>query len=55
MLYFTHHRKKQQMNNQALIAWMDELDDMIELLTDNLNELRKDLEDLTDFVEDNLD
>ena len=55
MFHFTHHRKNQQLTNQALLAWIEELDDMIELLTDNLNELRKDLEDLTDFVEDNLD
>jgi hypothetical protein len=55
MFYFTKRRKIQQMTNQAMVMWIEDLDDMIMRLDDAITELSKDLQDLTDFVEENLD
>ena len=55
MFNFTHRRKTEQLTNRAIVNWLDDLDGMIVILDAAIAELRKDLEDLTDFVEDNLD
>lgn len=55
MFYFTKRRKIQQMTNQAMVMWIEDLDDMIMRLDDAVTELSKDLADLTDFVEAELD
>ena len=48
-------RKPQHIVNQATAIWIEDLEDLIILMQNDLEELKKDLEDLTDFVEDNLD
>jgi hypothetical protein len=55
MFKYISRRKTQQTINAALADWMDDLDSLIVILDHNLTELRKDLEDLTDFVESELD
>jgi hypothetical protein len=55
MLKHIKRRKTQKTINQTMVLWIEDLDDMIVLLDHNLTELRKDLDDLIDFIEDNLD
>jgi len=55
MFNFIKRRKTQKTINKAIVDWLDDLDSLIVVLDHNLTELRKDLEDLTDFVEDKLD
>lgn len=55
MLDFIKRRRIQRLYNQAMILWIEDLDDMIVRLDEAVTELSKDLADLTDFVEDNLD
>jgi len=55
MLKYIKRRRTQRLVNQAMILWIEDLDDMIMRLDDAVTDLAKDLADLTDFVEDNLD
>ena len=55
MFKFIKRRRTQKTINAALLGWMDDLDSLIALLDHDIIELRKDLEDLTDFVEAELD
>jgi hypothetical protein len=55
MFKYISRRKTQQTINAAIAGWMDDLDSLIALLDHDIIELRKDLEDLTDFVESELD
>lgn len=55
MFKFYKRRKIQQLTSQAMVMWIEDLDDMIARLDDAVTDLSKDLADLTDFVEDNLD
>lgn len=55
MFNFNKRRKIQRLTNQAMVMWIEDLDDLIVKLDDVVVNLRKDLEDLTDFVEDRLD
>lgn len=48
-------RKSQKIVNQAIVIWLEDLEDLITLIQNDIEELQKDLADLTDFVEDNLD
>jgi hypothetical protein len=55
MLKYIKRRRTQRLVNQAMILWIEDLDDMIVRLDDAVTELSKDLADLTDFVEAELD
>jgi hypothetical protein len=55
MFNYLTRRKTEQLTNRAIINWLEDLDSMIVLLDDAITELSKDLADLTDFVEENLD
>lgn len=54
-LFFTHKSKTQKLLNQAMVLWLEDLEDLITLIQHDIEELQKDLNDLTDFVEDTLD
>ncbi len=55
MFKFIKRRKMQQLTQRAVVDWVSDLDSLIVLIEYDLAQIRKDLEDLTDFVEDNLD
>lgn len=55
MLKYIKRRRTQRLVNQAMILWIEDLDDMIVRLDDAVTDLSRDLQDLTDFVEDRLD
>lgn len=55
MFDFIKRRRTQRLVDQAIILWIEDLDDMIVRLDEAITDLAKDLADLTDFVEDNLD
>jgi len=55
MLNYIKRRRTQRLVNQTMILWIEDLDDMIMRLDDAITELSRDLQDLTDFVEDRLD
>lgn len=55
MFKYIKRRRTQRLVNQTMILWIEDLDDMIERLDDAVTELSRDLQDLTDFVEDRLD
>jgi uncharacterized coiled-coil protein SlyX len=38
-----------------MVVWLEELDDIITVIQHDIEELQKNLEDLTDFVESELD
>lgn len=55
MFKFIKRRKTQQLTNRAIINWLEDLDSILIVIEHDLAELRADLEDLTDFVESELD
>lgn len=55
MLKYIKRRRTQRLVNQTMILWIEDLDDMIVRLDDAITDLSRDLQDLTDFVEDRLD
>ena len=55
MFNLKKRRKIQRLTQQATVMWIEDLDDLIVKLDEAVVSLRKDLEDLTDFVEDRLD
>jgi hypothetical protein len=55
MIKYIKQRRTQRLVNQTMILWIEDLDDMIVRLDDAITELSRDLQDLTDFVEDRLD
>lgn len=55
MFNLIKRRRTQRLVNQAIILWIEDLDDMIVRLDEAITELSRDLADLTDFVEAELD
>lgn len=55
MFNLIKRRRTQQLVDQAIILWIEDLDDMIVRLDEAITELSRDLADLTDFVEAELD
>lgn len=55
MLKYIKRRRTQRLVNQAMVLWIEDLDDMIMRLDDAVTDLSRDLQDLTDFVEAELD
>jgi hypothetical protein len=55
MRKFIARRKSQKIVNQAIVIWLEDLEDLITLIQRDIEELSKDLGDLTDFVESELD
>jgi len=55
MIKYIKTRRTQRLVNQSMILWIEDLDDMIMRLDEAVTELSRDLQDLTDFVEDRLD
>lgn len=55
MRNYFKRRKSQKLYNEALVLWIEDLDDMIARLDEAITDLSQDLQDLTDFVEAELD
>lgn len=55
MFNFIKRRRTQRLVDQAIILWIEDLDDMIVRLDEAITELSRDVADLTDFVEAELD
>lgn len=55
MFKYFQKKKSQDLLNKSMIYWLEDLEDLISLIQYDLDELKTDLEDLTDFVEAELD